>query len=53
MALPELGQIFTIGSMTWVIDLDSNGRIMEAAQDHPAPTIPTPAITSPGVFDCS
>ena len=29
MALPELGQIFTVGSMTWVIGPDGNGEIME------------------------
>ena len=46
MALLEPGQIFTIGSMTWVIGPDDNGRIMEAAQDHPAPTASTPATTS-------
>jgi hypothetical protein len=30
MALPEPGQIFTVGSMTWVISPDGNGEIMEA-----------------------
>ena len=29
MAFPKLGQIFTVGSMTWVISLDGNGEIME------------------------
>ena len=47
MALLELGQIFTIGSMTSVIGPDGNGEIMEAVQDHPAPIAPTPATTSP------
>ena len=30
MAFPELGQIFTVGSMTWVIGPDGNKEIMEA-----------------------
>jgi hypothetical protein len=46
MALPELGQIFTVGSMTWVIGPDSNGEIVEAVQDHLAPIAPTLATTS-------
>ena len=29
MAFPELGQIFTVGSMTWIIGLDGNGEIVE------------------------
>ena len=47
MALPKLGQIFTVRSVTWVIGPDGNGRIMEAVQDHPAPIVPTPTTTSP------
>ena len=46
MALLEPGQIFTVGSMTWVIGPNVNGEIMEAVQDHPTPIAPTPA-TSP------
>ena len=46
MALLELGQIFTVGSMTWIIGPDGYREIMEAAQDHPAPTASTPATTS-------
>ena len=30
MAFLEPGQIFTVGSMTWVIGPDGNGEIMEA-----------------------
>ena len=47
MAFPEPGQIFTVGSMTWVIGSADNGEIMGAVQDHPAPIAPTPATTSP------
>ena len=43
MALPKLGQIFTIGFVTCVIGPDGNGRIMEVVQDHPTPIVPTPA----------
>ena len=35
MAFPELGQIFTVGSMTWIIGLDGNGEIVEVVWDHP------------------
>ena len=30
MAFPELGQIFTVRSMTWIIGPDGNGEIVEA-----------------------
>ena len=30
MAFLEPGQIFTVGSMTWIIDPDSNREIVEA-----------------------
>ena len=30
MSFPESGQIFMVGSMTWVIGPDGNGEIMEA-----------------------
>ena len=33
--------------MTWVIGPDGNGEIMEVVQDHPAPIVSTPAMTSP------
>ena len=31
MAFPEPGQIFTVGSMTWIIGPNGNGEIVEAA----------------------
>ena len=46
MAFSELGQIFTVGSMTWVISPDDNREIMEAVQDHPTLIAPTFATTS-------
>ena len=47
IAFPEPGQIFTVGSMTWVISPDGNGEIVEAVQDHPAPITLTLAMASP------
>ena len=46
MAFPEPGQIFTVGSMTWVIIPDDSREIMEAVQDHPTPIVPTSTMTS-------
>ena len=47
MAFSSPGQIFTVGSMTWIIGPDGNGEIMEAVQDHPAPIVLTLAMTFP------
>ena len=47
MAFPELGQIFTVGSMTWVIGVDDVKEIMEAVQNHPTLIVPTSTMTSP------
>ena len=33
--------------MTWIIDPNDNGEIMEVLQDHPMPIVLTPAMTSP------
>ena len=46
MAFPEPGQIFTVGSMNWIIGPDGNAETVEAAQDHPAPIALTLAMTS-------
>ena len=46
MAFPELGQIFKIGSMTWIIGPDDNEEIMKAVQDHTTPIMPTSTMTS-------
>jgi hypothetical protein len=46
MILPELGQTFMVRSMTWVIGADGIKEIMEAVQNHPAPIVPTSAMTS-------
>jgi hypothetical protein len=45
MVLPEPGQTFTVGSMTWVIGANGVGEIVEAVQNHPALVMPTFATT--------
>ena len=47
MILPEPGQTFTVGSMTWVIGANGVEEIVEAVQNHPAPIVPTSTMTSP------
>ena len=47
MISPKPGQSFTIGSITWIINADDNGEIVEAMQDNPAPNVSaliTPAL---------
>ena len=46
MAFPEPDQIFTVGSITWIIGPDDSGEIMEAMPDHPTPIMPTSTMTS-------
>ena len=41
MILPEPGQTFTVGSMSWVIGINGVNEIMEAVQNHPMPIVPT------------
>ena len=47
MAFLESGQIFTVGSMTWIIGPNVNREIVEAVQDHPTPIALKLAMTSP------
>ena len=47
MILPEPGQTFMVGSMTWVIGADGVKEIVEAVQNHPVPIVPTSTTTSP------
>ena len=47
MILPEPGQTFMIGSMTWVIDANGVDEIVEAGQNHTTPIVPTSTTTSP------
>ena len=47
MIVPEPGQTFTVGSMTWVIGANGVEEIVEAVQNHPASIVPTSSTTSP------
>ena len=44
---PEPGQIFTVGSISWVINADGDGDIINPVQIDSAPTTPTPATADP------
>ena len=44
---PKPGQIFMVGSITWVINVDGGGEIIEPMQIDSVPTIPTPATADP------
>ena len=44
---PKPGQIFMVRSITWVINVDGGGEIIEPMQIDSAPTTPTPAIADP------
>ena len=36
MIFPKIGQTFTIRPITWIINANGNGEIMEAIQDNPS-----------------
>ena len=44
---PKPDQIFTVGSISWVINADGDGEIIEPVQIDSAPTTPTPATADP------
>ena len=46
-SLPPPGQIFTVGSISWVINADGVGELLEPVQIRSAPTTPAPATTDP------
>ena len=46
-SLPQPGQIFTVGSITWVINADGVGELLEPVQIRSAPTTLAPAIADP------
>ena len=41
-SLPQPGQIFTVGSISWIINADGVGELLEPAQIVFAPIIPAP-----------
>ena len=42
-SLPQPGQIFTVRSISWVINADRVGELLEPGQIGSAPTTPAPA----------
>ena len=47
MSLPQPGQIFTVGSISWIINADGVGELIEPVQINTAPITPTPATADP------
>ena len=45
--LPQLGQIFTVGSISWIINADGVGELLEPVQIDSAPITPTPVTIDP------
>ena len=46
-SLPQPGQIFTIGSISWIINVDGVGELLETVQINSAPIIRVPATVDP------
>ena len=46
-SLPQPGQIFTVGSISWIINTDGVRELIEPVQIDSAPITPTPATTNP------
>ena len=46
-SLPQPGQIFTVRSITWVINADGVGELLESVQIRSAPTTLAPATVDP------
>ena len=44
---PKPAQIFTVESISWVINADRDGEIIKPVQIDSAPTTPTPATADP------
>ena len=44
LSSPKPDQIFMVGSISWVINVDGDGEIIELVQIDPAPTTPTPTL---------
>ena len=47
LSLPQPSQIFTVGSISWVINAKGVGELLEPRQIGSTPTTPTPATTDP------
>ena len=46
-SLPQPGQIFTVGLISWIINADGVGELIEPVQIDSTPITPTPATTDP------
>ena len=46
-SLPQPGQIFTVGAISWIINADGVGELIEPVQINAAPITATPAIADP------
>ena len=44
-SLPQPGEIFTVGSISWIINTDGVGELIELAQINTAPITLTPMTT--------
>ena len=49
-SLPQPGQIFTVGSISWIINADGVGELLEPAQIVSMPIIPDLGTTSEVAF---
>ena len=46
-SLPQPGQIFTVGSISWIINADGVGELIEPVQINSTPITLTPATADP------
>ena len=46
-SLPQISQIFMVGSISWIINADGVGELIEPVQIDSTPITPTPATTDP------
>ena len=46
-SFPQPGQIFMVGSISWIINVDGDGEIIEPVQIDSTPTTPAPATADP------
>ena len=46
LSLPQPGQIFTVGSILWIINADGVGELIKPVQIDSAPITPTPATAT-------
>ena len=46
-SLPQPGQIFTVRSVSWIINVDGVGELLEPEQISSTPATPAPATADP------